>query len=156
MIRLSSIEVLLMKVSSSAFRNGEGIPTRFTCEGEDASPELLIADVPGGTKSLALIMDDPDAPMGTWVHWVAWGIRPDIGMIPESAAGVGVEGIGSSRKTGYHGPCPPPGKPHRYFFKVYALDSDLRLKPGSDKAALEAAMEGHVLAEAELMGTYRR
>ncbi len=144
-----------MNISSSAFRNGEGIPKKFTCESQDRSPELSVADVPDGTKSIAIIMDDPDAPMGTWVHWVVWGIPPLTRKIAEGAR-IGVDGMNSFRKTGYGGPCPPPGKPHRYFFKVYALDSSLDLQPGSDKAALLSAMEGHVLAEAELMGTYRR
>ncbi len=145
-----------MEVSSSGFRNGEPIPAKFTCEGADASPELRITGAPAGTKSIAVIMDDPDAPMGTWVHWVVWGIPPGIGTIPEAAGKIGTDGTGSSRRTGYHGPCPPPGRPHRYFFKVYALDNAPAIKPGSDKAALLAAMEGHVLATAELMGTYGR
>jgi Raf kinase inhibitor-like YbhB/YbcL family protein len=145
-----------LEISCGSFKNGEGIPPRFTCRGEDVNPAFSISAVPEGARSLAIIMDDPDAPMGTWVHWVVWGIDPSLGEVPESARGVGVEGKNSSGRAGYHGPCPPPGKPHRYFFKVYALDVSPSLRPGSDKAALEKAMEGHVLAKAELMGTFQR
>ncbi|MFN7990876.1 MAG: YbhB/YbcL family Raf kinase inhibitor-like protein [Candidatus Micrarchaeia archaeon] len=144
-----------MKVSSAAFMEGARIPADFTCEGKGRSPPLSISGIPDGARSLAIIMDDPDAPMGTWVHWVVWDIPP-VAEIVEGAQGIGKEGVTSARRAGYHGPCPPPGKPHRYFFKVYALDKELSLKPGSMKPDLERAMEGHILAHAELMGTYQR
>ena len=144
------------RISSPAFDNDQSIPPRFTADGVDLSPELRIDGVPEGTKSLALIMDDPDAPMGTWVHWVLWNIPPDAALIaegaePEGSAG-GRNGWG---RTGYGGPAPPSGT-HRYFFKLYALDAVLDLPPTADKAALERAMEGHLLGTAQLMGTYAR
>ncbi len=145
-----------MEMTSASFREGGRIPRKHTCDGDDASPPLRISGVPEGTAGIALIMDDPDAPMGTFVHWVVWNIDAAKADMPEAAAGLGVDGTNSFRRSGYNGPCPPPGKPHRYFFKAYALDSTLSLKPGSVKAALEAAMEGHILAKAELMGTYSR
>jgi len=154
---------MAMTVTSTAFESGKPIPKRFSCGGEDLSPALSWGDAPEGVKSFALICDDPDAPMGTWVHWVIWGIPADSAGLPEGVPADSVkledgsiQGINSWGKPGYGGPCPPPGKPHRYFFKVYALDAQLDLSVSSDKAALEAAMEGHVLAQAELMGTYQR
>lgn len=145
-----------MQFHSAAFAHGERIPTRYTCDGEDRSPPLAWGDLPAGTQSLALIMDDPDAPMGTWVHWVLYDIPPEGDGLPEGVRGVGVEGTNSWRRTGYGGPCPPPGKPHRYFFKLYALDTRLNLPPGATKAQLERAMQGHILAQGEWMGTYSR
>lgn len=143
-----------MKVTAP-FRNGEKIPEKFSCEGENVNPKLVLGDVPEKTKSLAVIMEDPDAPSGTFVHWVVFDIPP-MKELPEHAR-IGVDGIGTMGRPGYHGPCPPPGHgPHRYFFKVYALDAMLGLRAGSDKAGLEKAMEGHVLARAEIMGTYER
>src|SRR4030095_6599649 len=145
-----------MKISSKAFGNGREIPTQYTCEGEDRSPPLQISDVPAGAKTLALICDDPDAPAGTWVHWSAWHINPQLKEIPEDAK-LNSQGKNDFRNIGYGGPCPPKGHgPHRYFFKLYALDLILPLKPGSSKADLEKAMEGHILAKAELMGTFTR
>ncbi len=142
-----------MEIASVSFREGGKIPRKHTCDGDDTSPPLTISGLPDGAASIAIIMDDPDAPMGTFVHWVVWNIEAGNADI---AAGTGVGGTNSFRRTGYNGPCPPPGKPHRYYFKAYALDSMLSLKPGSGKAALEAAMEGHILGSAELMGTYSR
>lgn len=143
-----------MKVTAP-FRNGEKIPEKFSCEGENVNPKLVLGDVPEKTKSLAVIMEDPDAPSGTFVHWVVFDIPP-MKELPEHTR-AGVDGIGTTGRPGYHGPCPPPGHgPHRYFFKVYALDAMLGLRAGSDKAGLEKAMEGHVLARAEIMGTYER
>ncbi len=141
---------------SSVFKDGETIPIKFTCQGENVNPRLELSEVPKDAKSLALVMDDPDAPMGTFVHWVAWNF-PVSKEIKENAKGLGVGGAGSYGSPGYHGPCPPPGHgPHRYLFKVYALDRLLDLKPGSDKDGLLRAMEGHVLATAELMGRSER
>ncbi|MBD3235183.1 MAG: YbhB/YbcL family Raf kinase inhibitor-like protein [Candidatus Eisenbacteria bacterium] len=151
-----------MRISSPAFEHEGTIPQRHTCEGDDLSPPLSWTDVPEGTGTLALICDDPDAPMGTWVHWVVFNIPPDAGGFEEAVApdaepaGGVVQGRNSWKRTGYGGPCPPPGKPHRYFFKLYALDGSLDLDASATKADLEAAMKGHVLADAELMGTYQR
>lgn len=145
-----------MKISCKDFANGEKIPQKYTCEGENRNPALLIEDPPQGTKSFALIVDDPDAPGGTWTHWTLWNIPSSRREIPEGIAGLGIVGITSARTEGYHGPCPPPGKPHRYFFKLYALDCLLSLKQGSPRVSLENDMKGHVLAQADLMGTYQR
>lgn len=145
-----------LQLTSSAFVHGERIPVRYTCDGEDLSPPLRWEDVPAGTQSLVLIMDDPDAPMGTWVHWVLYDLSPEMRDLVEGATGVGVDGVNSWRRTGYGGPCPPPGKAHRYFFKLYALDARLNLPPGATKAEVERAMQGHILAQGVLMGTYRR
>ena|SRR5271157_6447358 len=144
-----------MRVSST-FNDGETIPSKFSCQGQNVNPKLELSEMPKGAKSLALIMDDPDAPMGTFVHWVVWNI-PVSKEIKENAKNLGVDGVGTAGSPGYHGPCPPPGHgPHRYFFKVYAIDILLELKPGSDKDGLLKAMEGHVLASAELMGRFER
>lgn len=143
-----------MRLSSPSFTPGETVPTRYTCDGEDVSPPLLIEDIPAGAVCLALVMDDPDAPMGTWDHWVAYDI-PVIGEVPEGVAPLGTPGRNSWRRTGYGGPCPPSGV-HRYFFRVYALDARLGLPEGASKKHVLAAMQGHVLAEAELMGRYSR
>ncbi len=145
-----------MEIKSPEFKNGGPIPVKFTCDGEDISPPLAISGVPGGAKSLALIMDDPDAPGGTWVHWVVWNIEPDTdeigeGELPFSSA----EGVTSAKTRGDHGPCPPQGK-HRYFFKLFALDTALEISEDTDRGGLEEAMKGHVMAEAELMGIYER
>lgn len=144
-----------MRLKSPAFGEGERIPTEHSCEGGNSSPKLELEGVPEDTKSLALIMDDPDAPSGTFVHWVAWNI-PISEEIPEDAH-IGLEGMNSAGRKGYTGPCPPPGHgPHRYYFKVYALDGELDLPEGAGKADLEKAMEGHIIAKAETMGTYER
>jgi len=132
------------------------IPAKYCCDGADVSPPLSIEGAPKETKSLALIVDDPDAPVGTWVHWVVWNIGVGTREIPENAVPQGaVEGMNDFRKRKYGGPCPPSGT-HRYFFKLYALDAPLPLKPGAAKAQVEEAMKGHVLAQAELIGLYRR
>ena len=148
-------------LQSSAFQNGGSIPKKFTCEAADVSPELTWSGAPEKTQSFALIADDTDAPMGTWVHWVIYDLPTNTAKLPEGVpnqeqAASGAQGKNSSGKIGYGGPCPPPGKPHRYFFKLYALDSKLNLKPGARKPEVEAAMKGHVLAQAELMGKYGR
>ncbi len=151
-----------IQLTSTAFKEGEAIPKKYTCDGQDVSPSLSWTDLPAGAKSLALIADDPDAPAGTWVHWVLFNIPVSLRGLPEGVAktatvpGVGVQGNNDFRKTGYGGPCPPRGKPHRYFFKVYALDSVLQLNPGAGKADLEKAMKGHILGQGQLMGKYSR
>ncbi|MDP3910786.1 MAG: YbhB/YbcL family Raf kinase inhibitor-like protein [Gemmatimonadales bacterium] len=145
-----------MKLSSSAFRDGNPIPVDHTCDGRDTAPPLAWTDPPAGTKSFTLICDDPDAPGKTWVHWVLYNIRPTVAELDGSDLGGGVQGMTDFRRVGYGGPCPPPGKPHRYFFKLYALDALLPLMAGATKADVERAMQGRVLAEAQLMGTFGR
>lgn len=145
-----------MKLTSSAFEQGAVIPTKHTCDGADVSPPLAWSDVPAGTAAFALICDDPDAPAGTWVHWVLYNLPSSVTGLREGDAGGGVQGRNDFRTARYGGPCPPPGKPHRYFFKLYALKQSLDLKAGATKADVERAMRGQVLAEAQLMGTYGR
>jgi Raf kinase inhibitor-like YbhB/YbcL family protein len=143
-------------VSSPTFTEGQPIPPRFTADGSDVSPELRIENPPSGVASFVLIMDDPDAPVGTWVHWVVWNLPATTEIIAEGSLPDGaVEGRNSWGRNSYGGPAPPSGT-HRYFFKLYALDTALDLPKGTDKAGLERAMQGRVLAEAVLMGTYRR
>lgn len=142
-----------MKLTSPEFVHNGNIPARFTCQGDDTNPPLDIADIPPATKSLALIVDDPDAPMGTWVHWVIFDM-PVVSRIEENSA-PGKEGWNNFGRTRYGGPCPPSGT-HRYFFKFYALDTLLNLKEGIRKAELEKAMQGHILAQAELIGLYKK
>jgi hypothetical protein len=144
-----------MDLTSSAFEDGGDMPARYTCDGEDASPPLRIGGVPEGTAALALVMDDPDAPGGTFDHWLAWNIPPDTTELAEGAEPAGVLGRTDFGRLGYGGPCPPGGT-HRYFFRLYALDGELDLPEGARKPALESAMEGHVLAEARLQGNYTR
>jgi Raf kinase inhibitor-like YbhB/YbcL family protein len=143
-----------MKLSSSAFTDGQSIPARHTCDGENVSPPLALEDIPDGAAVLALIMDDPDAPVGTWDHWVAFDI-PLAAAVPEGVGSLGIPGRNSWRRTGYGGPCPPSGT-HRYFFRAYALDRPLGLGQGAGKKQVLAARKGHVLAEATLMGRYSR
>ena len=151
-----------MQLTSTAFTEGAAIPAKYTCDARNVSPPLKWSGVPAGTKSLALIADDPDAPAGTWVHWVLYDVSPSVGELPEDLAkslyiaGGAKQGLNDFRHLGYGGPCPPHGKPHRYFFKLCALDSLLELKPGITKKDLESAMEKHILAQAQLMGTYQR
>jgi hypothetical protein len=147
------IAVKELTVKSSAFTNNGPIPTEYSCDGEDVNPPLSIEGIPQGTQSLALTVDDPDAPMGTWDHWVVWNISPS-NEIKENAV-PGVEGTNDFTKHSYGGPCPPSGT-HRYFFKVYALDTRLNLSPNSRKKDLEKAMQGHILAKGEIMGRYSR
>lgn len=145
-----------MKLTSSAFINNQSIPVKYTCDGQNVSPPLSISDIPNNTRSLALIMDDPDAPAGTWVHWTVWNIDPTIKEIPEGNIPAGaVEGKTSFGKPGYGGPCPPSGT-HHYIFHLYALDSTLSLNSSSTKEDLEKSMEGHILDKAELVGLYSR
>ena len=142
-----------MKITSPEFANNDFIPAKLTCQGEDVSPILKIEDIPQGTRSLALIVDDPDAPMGTWVHWVVFDM-PVISEIEEGAI-PGKQGINDFGRKDYGGPCPPSGT-HRYFFKIYALDEMLGLKEGINKGVLEKAMEKHILDKAELVGLYKK
>ncbi len=144
-----------MQIISPAFDNHSPIPMKYTCEGQDISPPLQFSDIPNGAKSLALIVDDPDAPRGTFDHWIVWNLKPDTLSLKEGTS-VPNQGINHFKKQTYGGPCPPPGSPHRYFFKLYALDIPIKLKDGSTKAQLEEAMEGHVIGRAELVGTYKR
>jgi hypothetical protein len=145
-----------MNISSPSFSDGSRIPDKYTCKGENVSPPINISGIPEGTKSLAIIADDPDAPMKIWVHWVAWNM-PLVSEIPEDGLPQGsVEGVNDFGIRQYGGPCPPLGSAHRYFFKVYALDSLLDIGEDSDKADLEQAMKGHILAQATLVGTYSR
>lgn len=145
-----------MKIESSAFENNQPIPPTYTCDGENTSPPLMISGVPKEAKSLALVVDDPDAPRGLWVHWTTWNIAPDTKEIPENSVLRGaMEGMTDFGKPGYGGPCPPSGT-HRYFFKLYALDTMLDVPMETDKIELEAAMIGHVVASSELIGLYSR
>ena len=148
-------------VKSTAFEEGGTVPKKYTCDGTDVSPELMWSGIPAGTQALALIADDPDAPVGTWTHWISWNIPPGHGLAEAAAKTETLsdgtrQGKNDFKRIGYGGPCPPPGKPHRYFFKLYALDSKLDLKPGAARRELESAMQGHVLAQTQLMGKYGR
>ena len=145
----------LLKVSSSAFKDGGEIPSEFTCDGLDLSPPLSITDVPKETTTLSIIMDDPDAPMGTFTHWLVWNISPNKTQFTKGEEFSSVQGRTSFGATGYGGPCPPSGT-HRYFFKVYALDTKLNLNTNSRKENVERTMEGHILAKGEIVGLYRR
>lgn len=151
----------LMQLQSSAFANGGMIPSKFTCDGENVSPPLNWAGVPTGTKTLALICDDPDAPSKTWVHWVLFDLPPEPAFLDENLPAAKTlpsgarQGSNDFQRIGYGGPCPPGGT-HRYFFKLYALDQVLELPAGSTKQQLLKAMEGHVLGQTELVGRYQR
>ena len=150
------INMSQLSIASPAFPHNGMIPPEHTCDGGDASPPLSIRDVPEGTRSLALIVDDPDAPVKTWVHWVVWNIRADTAEIPAATVPPGArQGRNDFGKQAYGGPCPPSGT-HRYFFKLYALDGVLPLEAGAAKGQLEEAMKGHLLGKAELIGLYRR
>ena len=142
-----------LKVTSAAFKQGEFIPSKYTCDGKNINPELSIEKIPAGTISLALIMDDPDAPRGTFDHWIMWNI-PVVNNIAEGSA-PGVQGKNGKEENEYTGPCPPEGI-HHYHFRVYALDTKLDLPPGSDKQALLKAIDGHILATGEIVGLYKR
>jgi Raf kinase inhibitor-like YbhB/YbcL family protein len=143
-------------LESSAFENAQAIPSRHSCDGEDLSPPLRWSNVPEGTRSLALVVDDPDAPGGVFTHWVAGGLDPGADGLGEGEAAPR-EGQNDFGTTGYRGPCPPPGHGrHRYVFRLYALDAEPELRTGTSKAELEQAIAGHVLTTAELVGTYER
>jgi Raf kinase inhibitor-like YbhB/YbcL family protein len=156
----TTTEVLRMQVTSSAFEEGGLIPRKYTCDGDNISPPLSWESVPEETRSIALIADDPDALSGTFVHWVLCGLPPDVQELPEDipndeATSVGAQGVNDFGEIGYGGPCPSRGT-HRYFFKVYALDAPTGLAPGKTKADLLRAMEGHILAQGQIMGRYKR
>jgi Raf kinase inhibitor-like YbhB/YbcL family protein len=144
----------LLTVKSQAFEHTKKIPPKYTCDQTGTNPPLSISGVPNTAKSLALIMDDPDATTGTFVHWIMWNISPQTSEIKEDTA-IGVEGLNSMGKAGYTPPCPPFGI-HRYFFKIYALDCELSLSRNSKKQDLEVAMQGHIIEKAELIGLYSR
>jgi Raf kinase inhibitor-like YbhB/YbcL family protein len=152
----------MIHLTSTVFKEGQPIPTDYTCSGPDQSPPLTWNNLPTDTVSVALICDDPDAPAGTWVHWVIYNIPPDMNGLPlnvpktETLPSGARQGVNDFGRIGYGGPCPPRGKPHRYYFKLYALDAQLSLAPGATRQALLDAMKGHVLAEGQLMGTFRR
>ncbi|HYY06674.1 MAG TPA: YbhB/YbcL family Raf kinase inhibitor-like protein [Candidatus Limnocylindria bacterium] len=154
--------VMAFELKSRAFKPGETIPRKHTCDGEDVSPPLAWTDPPAGTKSFALVCDDPDAPAGTWVHWVLYGVPASARSLPEGVPPKATHDDGSRqgtndfRRTGYGGPCPPRGAPHRYYFRLYALDAVPELAPGATKAALLKAIGEHTLGQAELMGRYGR
>jgi Raf kinase inhibitor-like YbhB/YbcL family protein len=144
------------ELTSSAFTEGESIPRKHSCEGDNVSPSLSWGSPPEGTRSLALIVHDPDAPIGDFVHWVGWNIDPAGGGLEEGAHAP-VEGANGFGENGYGGPCPPPGHgPHRYVHELFALDTELDLDEGTSREQLEDAIEGHVLGGAELVGTYER
>ena len=148
------------KVTSTAFEEGGMIPAKYTCDGQDISPPLEFSFVPDSAKSLALICDDPDAPVGTWVHWVLFNLPAEIKELPENVppneklSNGAIQGANDFRKIGYGGPCPPGGT-HRYYFKLYALNTELNLDPGITKKELLEAMEGHILAKGQLVGKYK-
>ncbi len=151
----------IMEITSLSFKHEDMIPAKYTCDGQNISPQLAWNGAPEGTKSFALICDDPDAPAGTWVHWVIFDIPANVNSFPEKVAkqeeiaGLGKNGKNTSQRYGYDGPCPPSGT-HRYFFKLYALDTMLNLNAGLSKEELLKAMKGHVMAEAQVMGRYKR
>jgi Raf kinase inhibitor-like YbhB/YbcL family protein len=149
----SSMGMGNMKLTSPDFENGTRIPNKFTCDGDDVNPPLIIENIPAETKSLALIIDDPDAPTGTWVQWVVYAI-PVVSRIDEDSI-PGKQGINDFGRGDYGGPCPPSGT-HRYVFKIYALDTDIALGEEADKEALEKAMQGHIVDNAELIGLYEK
>lgn len=155
-------ETMSFEIATASFTAGQMIPKKFTCDGADVSPQLSWKGAPAATQSFALIMDDPDAPAGTWVHWVLYNLPGNSKELPEGVekqeqlANRALQGRNDFPRIGYNGPCPPPGKPHRYFFKLYALDARLNLKAGATKSDLESAMKGHILGQAELVGRYSR
>ncbi len=150
---------MTFKLTSDAFASGQSIPAKYSCIGKNISPALTWTEPPTGTQSFALIVDDPDAPMGTWVHWVMYNIPATTSSLPENFSAAGntniLAGKNSSNHQSYDGPCPPSGT-HRYFFKLYALDAALSLSTGASKEQLLNAMKGHILAQAELMGTFSK
>jgi Raf kinase inhibitor-like YbhB/YbcL family protein len=146
----------MVKISSTAFSGSSNIPIKYTCDGSNASPELNISNVPDDTKSLVLAVDDPDAPGGTFSHWIVWNIDPKTSNLPENKSPDGsVSGVNGAGKNGYTGPCPPSGT-HRYIFTIYALDTTLNISANSNKADLEKAISGHIIDQGELMGKYAR
>jgi len=159
---LVSVNVFALEIKSDVFEKKGYIPVRYTCDAQNFSPPLSWADAPSSAKSFVLICDDPDAPFQTWVHWVVFNIPADVTGFKENitveeliSAGI-IQGVNDFGKIGYGGPCPPQGKPHRYFFKLYALDVNLPLEEGATKKEVIAAMQGHIAAEAKIVGLYQR
>jgi len=151
-----------LSLKVSGFNPGEFIPVQYTCSGEDISPEISWQDIPQGSKSLVLICEDPDAPMGVWTHWIIYNIPPEIMSLKQkfpklikTDKGI-LQGVNDFGKVGYNGPCPPPGMPHHYHFKLYALDIILSLPPGARRKDLLEAIQGHILAQADYIGLYQR
>jgi Raf kinase inhibitor-like YbhB/YbcL family protein len=149
-------KIMPMHVSSSTFSEGQPIPKKYSCDGQNVSPPLKWDGVPENTKSMAIIVDDPDAPSGTFTHWVLYDLPAATPELKEGSSGAGKEGVNGFKKTGYGGPCPPPNGAHRYFFHIYALDIQSLGKAGLSKQDITAAMKGHVLAEGQLVGKYKR
>ena len=159
LVSCSNAEIVNMqelKITSNVFKHSAMIPSNYTCDGDDVNPPLIIENIPETTKTLVLIVDDPDAPAGTWVHWVVWNIPvSSTTMKIKEYSKPGTQGINDFKEHNYRGPCPPSGT-HRYFFKVYALDKELSLSVNSTKKDVEEAMQGHILAEGELIGIYTK
>lgn len=153
---------MMFRLTTPAFEAGADIPSDFTCDGADRSPAIMWTDPPRSTESFALIMEDPDAPRGTWVHWVVYDLPASERELPEGVEARDTlpsgarQGINDFNRIGYGGPCPPPGSPHRYYFRLYALSAHLNLPRRATRARVDGAMRGHVLAEAEIFGRYRR
>jgi len=151
-----------IELKTTSFTPGGFMPKRFTCDAADVSPALAWTDPPSGTQSFAIIEDDPDAPSGTFVHWLVYDLPAAYRKLPEALSGSdqmpggGRQGANDFSRTGYSGPCPPPGRPHRYFIRLYAVDTILNLRPAATRKELDAAMQGHILAQAELMGRFQR
>jgi len=149
-------------ITSPAFKSGETIPKKYTCDGIDVSPPLSWSGFPAGTKSFVLIVEDPDAPGGVFTHWIAYNISSEIASLPEDVKKVErldngiLQGMNNFGRIGYNGPCPPHGSKHRYYFRIYALDCDINLPPGATRDDILKAIEGHVIGEAELLGYYGR
>ena len=160
--RVRGQQAAKIELKTTSFEPGGFIPKRFTCEAADVSPALAWSEPPAGTRSFAIIEDDPDAPSGTFVHWLVYDLPASSRRLPEALPGSdqmeggGRQGTNGFSRTGYSGPCPPPGKPHRYFIRLYALDGKLDLRPAASRKELDSAMQGHILAQGELMGRFRR
>jgi Raf kinase inhibitor-like YbhB/YbcL family protein len=152
-----------IQITSNAFQEGETIPNKYTCDGNDRSPALSWSNIPEETQTLALICEDPDAPSGTFVHWIVYNISPTVAGLAEGVPTVEllpdgtIQGLNDFKRIGYGGPCPPPGdNPHRYFFRLYALDTEIQLQAGAGRQEFARAIEGHILTAGHLMGTYQR
>jgi Raf kinase inhibitor-like YbhB/YbcL family protein len=147
---------MALHVSSSAFAEGQSIPKKYTCDGQNLSPPLKWSGAPANTRSIAVLCDDPDAPSGTFTHWILYDLPAKTTELGEASSGNGKEGVNGFKKRGYSGPCPPPGRPHRYYFRVYALDTESLGNAGISKEKAVAAMKGHILAEGQVMATCKR
>ncbi|MBV9084610.1 MAG: YbhB/YbcL family Raf kinase inhibitor-like protein [Acidobacteriaceae bacterium] len=147
---------MAIRVRSTAFSEGARIPEKYSCDGQNVSPPLDWSGIPENTKSAALVVDDPDAPSGTFTHWIVYDLPPNTTKLAEGSSAAGKEGVNGFGKTGYGGPCPPPGKPHRYYFHIYALDVASLGNAGLSRERFDAAIERHIVAEGQVMGTYKR